>query len=274
MKTIMRYLICLALAITAASGTSRPQSAAQELRLSDIRAQQTQEKIFASAPCQRTLQDPGRGWIIQSYKADPTTFVQNLSTLMEISDEVILAGLYDGAVVLSPMGKSVTTYNEVRVIRSWKGPHHVGDLLIFGVPYGDIPCELSPQGTITRRFDVQGPYFARANLYVLFLRRPRGDETKLVQGLFPAAGEGAQGIFEVPLPDSSPFNAEEYCAGVRDVNVEHCEAILQTSQIPVVVPYRKDPLAKKYGGMPTSAFLQEVQSVAAGQGVAEKSSSK
>jgi hypothetical protein len=102
MKIIMPYLICLALAITAAPGTSRPQSAAQELRLSDIRAQYPQEKIFASAPCQRALQDPGRGWIIQSYKADPTTFVQNLSTLMEISDEVILAGFYEGVVTRRP----------------------------------------------------------------------------------------------------------------------------------------------------------------------------
>jgi hypothetical protein len=271
MKTIMRYLICLALAITAAP-TSRPQSAAHELRLSDIRAQQTQEKIFASAPCQRALQDQAVGW--QRYKADPTTFVENLNTLMEISDEVILAGVYDAVVVLSPTGQSVTTYNEVRVVRSWKGPHHIGDLLMFGVPYGSLTCELSPEGTIMHRFAVDGPYFSRANLYVLFLRQPKGDETKLVRGLFPAAGEGAQGIFQIPVTVPLTINAEDYCVGLADVNAQHCEAIMQTSQSPVVVPYAHDPLAKKYSGMPASDFLREVQSVAAVQGVAEKSSSK
>jgi hypothetical protein len=240
--------------------------------LSDIRAQQPQEKIFASAPCQRALEDPSMRW--QRYKADPTTFVQNLNTLMEISDEAILAGVVDGAIVPSPTGKSVTTYNEVRVIRSWKGTHHIGDLLIFGVPFGNLTCGLSPEGTITHSFLVDGPYFARANLYVLFLRRPKGDETKLVQGLFPAAGEGAQGIFQISVPGGRQITPEEYCAGTGDVNVPHCEAIMQTSQSPVVVPYAHDPLAKKYSGMPASDFLREVQSVAAGQGVSEKSSSK
>ncbi len=39
-------------------------------------------------------------------------------------------------------------------------------------------------------------------------------------------------------------------------------------------PYKGDPLASKYAGMPVSEFLREVQSVAASQGLVEKSSSK
>jgi len=56
---------------------------------------------------------------IQHYNVDPKAFVPDLNTLMEKSDEVVLAGLDgNGAVLLSPSGKRVATYNEVRVIRS------------------------------------------------------------------------------------------------------------------------------------------------------------
>jgi hypothetical protein len=37
-------------------------------------------------------------------------------------------------------------------------------------------------------------------VYVLFLRYAQGDETQLVQGLLPAAGEGVQGIFWIQVP--------------------------------------------------------------------------
>jgi hypothetical protein len=109
-------------------------------------------------------------------------------------------------------------------------------------------------------------------VYVLFLRQSKGNETKLVQGLFPAAGEGMQGIFEIPVPGGPQINAEDYCVGNQDVNVQHCDAIMRSSQSRVVVPYAHDPLAKKYGGMPASAFLREVRSVADAQGLGEKSS--
>jgi hypothetical protein len=167
MKKIMRYLIGAAVTAGAALGTGRPQSTSRELSLSDIKSQWPQETIFASALCQRALEDTGEGpgpvthtqkaWIIQPYNVDPKTFVQDLTTLMEKSDEVILVGVNAAAVVLSPSGKSVATYNEVGVIRSWKGPHHAGDALIVGVPFGSLPCEPSSPGIFTRRFDVRGP---------------------------------------------------------------------------------------------------------------------
>jgi hypothetical protein len=281
MRTIIKNLTGALLIAGAALGSARSQNA-RELSLSDIRAQWPQETIFASSLCQRALEDTGegpgpfthtqKGWIIEPYNVSPKTFVEDLTTLMEKSDEVILAGVRDAAVVLSPSGQSVATYNEVRVIRSWKGPHHPGETLIFGVPVGSLPCEPSSPGIFTRRFDVSGPYFAKPNVYVLFLRQSKGNETKLVQGLFPAAGEGVQGIFQIPVPSGPRIAPEDYCAGVGDVNVPHCVALMQNSQTPVVVPYALDPLAKKYGGMPASAFLHEVQSVAAAQGFAEEPS--
>ena len=178
---------------------SKP-AGSHELSLSDIRAQWPQETIFASTLCQRALEDTGegpgpvthtqKGWIIQPYNVDPKTFVEDLNTLMDKSDEVILAGLRDAAVVLSPSGQSVATYNEVRVIRSWRGPHHPGDILIFGVPVGSLPCEPSSPGIFTRRFDVQGPYFAKPDVYVLFLRQAKPTAIQVLQdwrGQFPEA---------------------------------------------------------------------------------------
>jgi hypothetical protein len=286
MKAIMRCLVGVAVAAAALPGTARAQSASSKPSLSDIRAQWPQETIFASALCQRALDDTGagpgpythtqKGWITQQYKVDPKTFVPDLNTLMEKSDEVILAGLDgNGAVLLSPSGKSVATYNEVRVVRSWKGPHHAGDTLVFGVPAGSLPCETTTPGIFTRRFDVEGPYLSRPNLFVLFLRQTKGEETKLVQGLFPAAGEGVQGIFQIPVPVPPDISAEDYCAGIGDVNVKNCDALMQTSQSPVMVfPYADDPLVKKYSGLPASDFLQEIQSVAAAQGLAEEPSQR
>lgn len=285
MKTIMRNLTGATLVAVAALGMGRPQGAAQEIRLSDIRAQQPPETIYASALCQRARESE-RGWVIQPYKVDPKTFVQDLNSLMEMSDEVILGGLIGGAVVLSPSGQSVTTYDAVRVIRGWKGSHHVGDVLTFGMPFGTLPCEPASPHEFTRRFEVSpddigippslGLPETDSFAYLLFLRKSKGDETNLVQGLRPAAGEGLQGIFLIPVHVPVPPNvyAEDYCLGLQGVKVQHCNAVLQTSQSPVVVPYAHDPLVKKYSGMPASGFLHEVQSAAAGQGFAGNTSSK
>jgi hypothetical protein len=276
MKTIMRNLTGATLVAAAALGMARPQSAAQEIRLSDIRAQQPPETIYASAPCQRVRESP-RHMIAHKYPIDPKTLVEDMNTLMEKSDEVILAAFLDRASVMSPNGESTATYDEVRVIRSWKGPHHAGDTLTYGVPGGAVHCAPGPDfpwfsdqpGGNDWGFPDRGPL-----AYVLFLRQSKDNETKLVQGLRLAAGEGMQGMFLIQVPAPLPSDAERYCAGVLHGSVQHCDSILEASQSPVMVPYARDPLAKRYVGMAASDFLREVQSVASGQGSAEKSSSK
>jgi hypothetical protein len=69
---------------------------------------------------------------------------------MDMSDDVILAGMLDRAAVISPSGKSLATYEEVRVIRSWKGPHHAGDTLTFGMPLGSVICVPNEEITYDR----------------------------------------------------------------------------------------------------------------------------
>ena len=262
MKTIMRNLTGTILVTASVLGIGR----SQESRLSEIRAQQPQETIVASAPCQRAQEAPG-GRIFQEYIIDPKTLVQDLNTLMHSSDEVILARLIDGRTVISPSGESTATYEEARVIRNWKGPHHAGDTLIFGVPWGEVSCE--PTGRFDgSTFSVDPNDFGVPApepfdwVVVLFLRQSKGDEAQLVQGLRLAAGEGLQGAFTIRVPPSTHDEPERECSG-NHWSWQRCDAYLEGSQIPVIVNYAHDPLAKSYGGMPASAFLRKVKSVAA-----------
>lgn len=279
MKTILRNLTGTLLVAAAALGMGRPQSTAQEIRLRDLRAQQPQEVIYASALCQRAREAP-RGRIDQSYVIDPSSLVQDLNTLMDMSDEVILAGMLDGANVISPSGESTATYEEVKVIRSWKGPHRPGDTLTFGIPIGDISCEptgrFDGSGFSVLQYDfgttTPGPW-----VYVLFLRQSKDSEAKMVQGLRLTAGEGFQGIFAIHVPGPTYGSEPEMdCAGVQRWSWQRCDAYVNTNRSPVLDLYTRDPLAKKYAGMPFSDFLREVRSVAAGQGFSrrKKSSSK
>ncbi len=76
--------------------------------------------------------------------------VQNLNTLIERSDDVILAGVMDHAVVLSPSGEGPATYSRGKsVIRAvGSGQYHSGDALTFrnahwhGSPRTDISAQL------------------------------------------------------------------------------------------------------------------------------------
>lgn len=293
MKTIMKNLTGALLVAAAALATAQPQSAARELSISDIKAQWPPSAIFASDFCQRVREDPRKREtgmqdiqtvVFERYGGNPKTFVPDLHTLMEKSDEVILAGVISYDSVLSPSGRSVATYDQVRVIHSWKGPHHAGDLLVFGVPYGIIDCTPTAWGTPptpkTRIYlgglsPAGGPF-----LYVLFLRQARGDETQLVQGLFPAAGQGTQGMFMLPVPELRKDYSGDYCIGIyMRVNGKSCDTAMQTNQSPVQIlpdtqyppdPNEPDPLFKKYNGMPASQFLKDVEAAAA-QGLAEAS---
>lgn len=274
MKTIVQNLARALLTAAAALGAAQPQSTSHEVSLVDIMAQQPQETIAASAPCQRSGKDQ-----YQTYPIDPKTLVPDMNTLMEMSDEVILAGYLRHAAVLSPSGESVATYFQVKVIRSWKGSHQDGDTLTFGIPVGMIHCDPAPP--------FHGPTFwvhagdftdftlAPESVYVLFLRQSKGNETQWIQGLRLAAGGGVQGIFQIDVPENRYGSKPPTdCNQVGNWSVQRCDAYLETSPSPVTVPYVHDPLKKRYDGTPVPAFLRDVQSVAAAQGLAEKSPSR
>jgi hypothetical protein len=253
--------------------------ASHELRAKDIRNQQPQEKLAASPLCRQAFESAQHG-IIQDSSVDPITLIRDLASLMEKSDEVVLAGIslrHD--FVFSPSGEGAVGYFDVKIFRSWKGTHEVGDTLTFGVPAGAVHCGMTESGQSVY-FSTMAGYYSPAfrtyvwksnfysGPYLLFLRHPQGKETQLVQTLLPTGGQGLQGMFPIPL---SPTSVEaSRCNGALIGSMEWCDSFLETSQNPVVVPYVPDPLAKKYDGMPIADFLNVVRNLAADQGLDEK----
>ena len=281
MKKIVQKLAGTILLTLAALVTGRSQNATTELHVKDIDTQQPQEKLAASPPCQQAFANPEHGIIDPgSIDLNLNTFISDLSILMQKSDEVILAGInLRHTVVFSPSGQSAVSYFDVKVLRSWKGPHSVGDTVTFGVPAGVVHCGMTESNHSVYFSTIAGSYSKTYRAYVwkmpyfqgpylLFLRHPQGRETQLVQTLFPAAGQGLQGMFPIQFPVTG--EEERQCNGALHGSVQWCDSFLETSQYPVVVPYVPDPLGKKYDGMPIADFLNVVQNLAADQGLDEK----
>jgi hypothetical protein len=271
MNTIKQKLAGTILLTLAALATGRSQNATAGLHVEDIRSQQPQEKLAASTLCKQAFESPQHG-IIQRTSVDPNTLAQDLGTLMERSDEIVLAGSpYRSFSVYSPSGESVTTYQDVRVIRSLKGEYNVGDTLTFGVPTGVVRCGMTESRQSVYVSTMIGTLewnLAYDGSYLLFLRHPQGKETELVQTLLPTAGRGLQGVFPISFPGGG--QEMNKCASLRPATLRWCDSFLETSQYPVVVPYVPDPLGKKYNGMPIADFLNVVQNLAADQGLDEK----
>ncbi|MGD0734946.1 MAG: hypothetical protein ABR976_07350 [Terracidiphilus sp.] len=273
MKTTIRKLASAMFVLIATLGAGQTESAPNELRVQDIRAQQTEEQLKTSAPCLRAMESPTHH-IAQSTVIDPKTLAKDLSTLMQESDEVVLAGhSYAWARVLSPSGESAVDYFDVNVMRSWKGSHHVGDVLTFALPAGAVYCGMTESHQTSYFLTKAGTPEWKNTLYlgpfVLFLRPPQGKDTQLVQTLFPAGGQGLQGMFQIQIPPTD--EAWNPCTGVMVGTMKWCDSMLDTSDYPIQVPYVHDPLAKKYDGMRIAEFLQEVRNVAQDQGLDEKS---
>jgi len=254
-----RVIVLIATAI----GCGLAQEAAPEKHVKDIRAEQTQEMISASPLCQRVRTD-GHGYM-HKREVDPATLEKDLTALMQKSDEVVLASIFRTQTrALSPSGEEVIEYFDVKVLRTWKGSHKVGDLLTFAMPWGAVYCGIGPvpiRGagnasafTMTGGFDWETIRYAGP--YVLFLRHSRGDETQLLPGLRLTGGDGMQGLFVVK------YGYSRECTGVWPDSVAKCSSILEASPETVAVRYRRDPLKKMYEGMPVPSFLNEVQALA------------
>ncbi len=122
--------------IVVALGCGLVQASAREKHVQDVKAEQTPDMIAASALCRQLLQPGHHHDADTEPNVDPATLEADLSSLMLKSDEVVLVGRYGNPVdtyasVLSPSGKQAISYLDVRVLRTWKGSHKVGNLLNF-----------------------------------------------------------------------------------------------------------------------------------------------
>jgi len=185
-------------------GRGLAQQATPEKHVRDIRAEQPQAVISASPLCQQ-VRVAGHSED-HAPDVDPSTLESDISSLMEKSDEVVLGGAFTDSIhSFSPSGTDAVVYSDVRVLRSWKGSHKVGDLLTFGVPWGGVSCKLPGKRspgigffTLTGGSDWQG--IDHGGPYILFLRYSRGNEGQTISGLRLTGGDGLQGLFEVDRP--------------------------------------------------------------------------
>lgn len=264
MKSVMRNLARAMLVVAVAVGCGLAQDGAAEKHVQNIKAEFRQDAVAASALCGHVKETA------QAYthlrQVDPATLERSLTALMKKSDEVVVASAFlDHTDTISASGEDAIQYFDVRVLYSWKGNHKAGDLLTFAVPSGTVTCEPDPNqrglflGAATMTGGVDWKGIGSRGPYVLFLRQSRGDEAGLISGLRLTGGGGAQGMFAFPTESGEKPDAS--CAGAIADGAGKCVAFLESSQSPVSIAYRSDPLVKKYDGMPFSAFMKEVERV-------------
>ncbi len=290
MVSVLRVLAVAAIMIS----TGVAQQSATEKRVKDISASQSPEAIESSPFCQevRASKQP----FFRAFNVNPATMEPDLAHLMQKSDEVVLAGYWIHTVsALSPSEREGVTYYDVRVLRAWKGSHHVGDVLTFGHPGGPVNCGRNPDlpGVTEFRPHEMGPMKDGHGLVVLFLQK---DGSGLVDGFRLTGGEGTQGIFSIPIPNPRGLSELKSSLGdclhaavdstectlgylppgemrlsnksefpeCKDPGIEaayagRCAAAMQSADYRVVVA---DEHLKKYDGMRVATFLKEIQAVA------------
>jgi hypothetical protein len=186
---------------------------------------------------------------------------------MEKSDEVILATQTNIIAAIAPSGEDVVTYYDVKVLRTWKGSHKVGDTLTFSEPSGIITCtrphdynQVGKGQSLFQTITDGGPGPLGSGPHILFLRQSHGNEVQLTPGLRLTGGDGMQGAFSINFP----YESDEYknCSSILSASAEKCNPILEASQAPIFNLQYSTPLFKEYGKMPISEFLKEVQATA------------
>jgi len=278
MKSITRKLLQSVLIIAVAAGRLLAQTAEAEKHARDLQGEQTQDMIVASPLCQQVRAGKDSDTV---HEVDPSTLVDDLSSLMQKSDEVLLVGDTTGnASMVSPNGVDVFDYIDARVLRVWKGSHKVGDVVTFLLPFGAVICEPWPvphphegrplmAGTHAHLGDfasfVHGPR-------VLFLRQSRGDEMQITPGLRLTGGGGFQGMYGLKDMRAHPDDCSKADVRGRADEIAACNELLDRSHDLVSSSSVLDLPTKKWAGKPMLSFLKAVQAAADSSGHSERSS--
>lgn len=193
----------------------------------DLRNQEWARK--QSSPLhQQTIAAGGK--LSKSRIPDSSKLYSSIETLMQASEQVLVAHVLRNSCQLSPDGTSPITVYEAAVIQAIKGPAPQKPIF-FATPTGAVAFEQGARAFFTCKNFTP---LVNGGRYVLFLRGAHGPETGLTPGL-RLAGDAVQGAFL--LKDD---NTLEPCFG-------------------------GDTISRKLWNNPIDGFLRELQSIAAAQ---------
>ncbi len=255
---------CASLILAIATSYALAQRTAEGKHVKEILSDQPREAISGSKLCQRAWASPAFSDGI-ARRVAPASLEPDLSHLMADSDEVILASSSSTfAPAISPSGNEAHTYYDVKVMRTWKGSHQVGDIITFAVPNATLSClgtDTSPHGGIASFSTITLGWRGAGGPYILFLRKTTSDQVQFIPGYRLTGAGGAQGLFGVPhSPTATEWNKCDLSSSLT--GSKRCYSFLEESQAKVKAGFGEDSLFTKYDGMPISEFLEEVQDVA------------
>lgn len=299
MRPFARKSLGVILAVGIAAGFAFAQEGRPEKHVTEIKAESAAKypNGYADTKLCRwaKAEDPPYSrfrWVHPDLKS----FSSSLADLMQKSDEVVLVGVdLRGVTALSPSEENAVSYDDSRVLRSWKGSHKVGDLITMGSLIGVIHCGLE-----TREFSgttplYEGdavyhgvnPVYAPAGPFVLFLTH---DKSLEIESFRLAGGEGLQGRFDLGPSDSTdlkspssscyrasfdqifchayphyPKGAPAFCSDERidQANIAQCLAFLSSNtELMTERGFENDPLRQLYAGKPIASFLKDMEKAA------------
>ncbi|MGA2891028.1 MAG: hypothetical protein ABSE51_23655 [Terracidiphilus sp.] len=132
------------------------------------------------------------------------------------------------------------------------------------------PLYITYQGNRDWKGTGRGPYVA-------FLRKSHEeDRVQIGPGYRLTGGDGLQGLYALDQPpaEENPQCHEltvtwvKHTASASADNMNKCLAATEASENPISTGYLYDPLLAKYGAMPASEFLKQVQATADSLGYA------
>jgi hypothetical protein len=272
--------------VAVCAGLGLAQQAPSEKSAAQIKAEQTPEALDASPLCRWAAEEVAKNHPILVGLGNKPIVTQkigplqnpplsDLRSLFEASDAVILAVTGPTAPAVAPSGSSVITYRDIQVLRSWKGGNKPGDILTFATPEGWLKCSTVDVLTIAPAYPGGGGAF----LNVLFLRQSKVSEAQTTPGFRLAGGDDLQGQILLPYSTqmtSTPPACTNFVYSypgkkdAMDQKIQSCNDFIDKSSDPIAFQSRQDPLATRYGKMPISDFLREMQSVAGSANAPQK----
>jgi hypothetical protein len=242
----------------------RGQQVTAELHVNDIRASQPDKFISASQPCQSATHAGIKKLYLNSYIVEQESYLQTMSELYSISDEVILAEFKSSVNAIAPDSRNVIKYIDSYVISSWKGTHAAGSIITITIPDGSVNCDNSVKVNTNTPFAMTSARGGEwqgegSGPYLLFLKQSSSQESQILPGYRLAGGDGLQGLFGLESRSKAVWSCHQFTLEPSTTLADNCVNDYKQSDLIIRVPNNFDPLKKIYAGHPVLQLLKDVE---------------